>query len=125
MGANSIGGASAQETLLAAGAKTASGTTAINPSFAGVHDLLVQVAVTAAAGTGSPTLDVIIQQSVDDGTNWHDVAGLTFTQVASAAAPIAELKVPTGKIAGALRVKYTIAGTNPSFTFSVKAFARG
>ena len=125
MGANSISGASATETLLASGAKTASGTTTANAGFSGVHDLLVQLAVTAASGTGSPTLDVVIQHSIDDGTNWHDVAGLTFTQVASASAPVAELKLPTGTIAGTLRVKYTIAGTNPSFTFSVKAFARG
>jgi len=126
MGVLAIAGGQS-DTLLASAARivTANGSAVLG--FDGVTNMTVQLAVTAASGTGSPTLDVVIQHTIDNGTNWFDVAGLTFTQVPSASAPIAELKWPTtqGNVGNQLRVKYTIAGTNPSFTFSVKVFGRG
>lgn len=120
MALDQLGGAYTNETLLASGAKTVSANTAANTGFGGVKDLIVQVAVTAASGT-LPTLDVKIQDTVDGGTNWNDIAGLTFTQLITTGQ---EIKIPTRIFSDSLRVSYTIAGTNPSFTFSVKAFAR-
>lgn len=120
MAVEKIGGGYASETLLASGAKIVSANTAANAGFGGVKDLIVQVAVTAASGT-LPTLDVKIQDSVDGGTNWNDIAGLSFTQLITTGQ---EIKIPARIFSDTLRVAYTIGGTNPSFTFSVKAFAR-
>lgn len=69
--------------------------------------------ITAASGT-SPTLDIIIQESVD-GTTWYD-SGYSFTQ--STATGKQRLSMPA--VGGYfIRASCTIAGTSPSFTFSV------
>ncbi|MEW6095366.1 MAG: hypothetical protein AB1567_02400 [bacterium] len=67
--------------------------------------------ITAASGT-SPTLDVTIEYS-PDGSRWF--THTSFSQ-----------KTTTGKdtlrissLGAYMRIKYTIAGTTPSFTFSV------
>lgn len=119
-----VGGSFSSDTLQASGAKTSSANGTVFYGLGGVRTLLLQLAVTAASGTGSPTLDVKLQKTIDGGTNWTDVTGGSFTQVASGAAPIAETIVVTGPWTDACRIVYTIAGTNPSFTFSVKSFAR-
>lgn len=119
MTAAAQGGAYTTDTLLASGAKTASANTASIDGYGFAHHLIVQVACTASAGTGSPTLDVKIQDTVDGGTNWRDI--ITFTQVTGTTV---EQKVLSTAFADSIRVSYVIAGTNPSFTFSVKAFAK-
>ncbi|MFZ5989392.1 MAG: hypothetical protein ACOYWZ_20035 [Bacillota bacterium] len=67
--------------------------------------------ITAVSGT-TPTLDITVEYSPDN-SEWY--SHTSFSQ-----------KTATGKdslrltgIGGYLRVKYTIAGTTPSFTFSV------
>lgn len=124
MALSGIGVAHSTDTILASGARivTANGT-AFN-GLGGVKTLVLQLAVTAASGTGSPTLDVKLQKTIDGGTNWTDVAGGAFTQVASASAPVAETITVTGVWTDTCRLVWTIEGTNPSFTFSVKSFAR-
>lgn len=102
-------------TLLASATKTATGQTdAIDAS--GVDELSVFLNVTDVSGT-SPTLDVVIQDS-PDGTTWYDKE--SFTQ-ATAATSEAKRLTNFGKF---VRVKYTIGGTTPSFTFEVKATGR-
>lgn len=72
-----------------------------------------------AAGTGTtPTLDLKVQDSDDGSTGWADVTGATFTQVAAVASQ-QKLVVNKSAIKRYTRVVYTIAGTTPSFTFSV------
>jgi hypothetical protein len=99
--------------------------------------------VTAASGT-SPTLDVVVQTSFDGGTNWHDLP-LRYTQKTAAngagtsemlvfklglgmnEVALAQVTADTGgQLAknclfdpGNLRLRYTIGGTNPSFTFAL------
>lgn len=107
----------------------------------GLGRFLIQLDCTAASGT-TPTLNVYIQTTVD-GTNWQDVG--SFTQVTVAArrfmrivagglipgvveepqkdASLAAGSVESGPLGKQIRAKYVIAGTTPSFTFAVDAFA--
>ena len=72
--------------------------------------------VTAASGT-TPTLNVKVQHS-PDGTTWTDV-GTAFTQATGATT---EHKVVSG-LDRFVRGVATIAGTTPSFTFSLEGEA--
>lgn len=69
--------------------------------------------VTAGSGT-TPTLDVAIQTSYDGSTNWVAI-GTAFTQ---ATGVTSQRKVYPG-CDRYIRAVATIAGTTPSFTFSV------
>ena len=74
----------------------------------------------SAAGTGTtPTLDVTVEASADNST-FAAVSGAAFTQVTTTAGR-QKLVVNHDDVARYLRVRYTIAGTTPSFTFSVTA----
>jgi len=73
--------------------------------------------VTAASGT-SPTLDVKVKDSADNAT-YADL--ITFTQ---ATGVTAERKTVSGTVDQYLKIRYTIGGTDPSFTIAV-GFARG
>lgn len=72
--------------------------------------------VTAASGT-TPTLDARLETSVDGGTTWTTVAA--FTQITAAGAR-SRVFGPLGDVC---RWAWTIAGTTPSFTFSISAEA--
>lgn len=102
-----------EEVIVASAARTATGNSGVL-SFRGGDKtgLRAQLDVTAASGT-SPTLDVTVQDTLD-GTNWNTI--MTFTQ---ATATTRELKTLTTPFSDRLRVLWTIAGTTPSFTFSV------
>lgn len=71
------------------------------------------VLVTAASGT-TPTLDVVVQESDDSGTNWFDT--YHFPRITA----IGQYRSPLIPMAGN-RVRYvqTITGTTPSFTRSI------
>lgn len=107
-----------QDTLAASAARTAPGATGALTGYGGASTLRVQLNVTAASGT-APTLDVIIQDSVD-GTNWNTIG--TFTQKVAAAREVINITTP---FADTIRVNWAIAGTGPSFTFDVQATAQG
>lgn len=95
--------------------------------------------VTAGSGT-SPTLDVAIQVTHDDGTTFHSV--LRFAQATGVVKRMLRVQPTLGRgeagteaacadTGGALNanvpfsrkinVKWTIGGTNPSFTFALYA----
>lgn len=105
--------------LLAHGARTASANEAsIDNGALTSLGASAYLHVSAASGTGSPTLDAKVQHSVDNSV-WADL--ITFSQVAAASAPTAQRGATA---AGAtvnrwLRVVHTIAGTTPSFSFIV------
>jgi len=116
-----IGGSFSSDTLQASAAKTATANGAVFYGLGGVRTWLVQLACTVASGT-NPTLDVKLQYTIDGGTNWNDITGGSFTQLTGTGNQIINV---TGPWADACRIVYTIGGTNtPSFTFSVKSFAR-
>ena len=74
----------------------------------------------AAAGTGTtPTNDVKIQDSADNSA-WADVSGLTFTQLTTSAS-LQSIGFPANSLRKYIRAVATIAGTTPSYTFSVNA----
>lgn len=99
--------------------------------------------VTTATGT-SPTLDVVLQTSWDNGTTFIDLP-LRYTQVTAAAVKwlvfrnglgmnevaLEQAAADTGGTLAKncnfdinnMKIKYTIGGTNPVFTFRVHLFA--
>jgi hypothetical protein len=70
----------------------------------------VNIPVTAVSGT-SPTLDVVIQESDDLGTNWFDV--YHFPRITAPGMNRSPKMVYTGN---RLRYVQTVGGTTPSFT---------
>lgn len=104
-------------TLTPSAARTASGNTADLEGFT-LKTLRAQLQVTAAAGT-TPTLDVLIEDSLD-GATWNTIG--TFTQVTTGSArQVVNITTP---FSDRIRVRWTIGGTTPSFTFNVLAYAQ-
>jgi hypothetical protein len=133
--------------LLASGARAASSSSAIDfgitPDVASFF-----VSCTTRSGT-SPTLDVYLQHSIDNGASYIDFAH--FAQITAAGvyevswaafsnatnntanvatvttgdAVLAADRVINGQIcAKYFRLKWVIGGTNPSFTFRVDALCK-
>ena len=103
-------------TLLASAARTTTAAGSAIPGFAAAAKLVMQLDVTAGSGT-TPTLDVVVQDTVD-GTNYNTIA--TFTQAVGVTREVIRLSTP---FTDSLRVSYTIAGVTPSFTFAVITWA--
>ena len=147
-GTNEIGAAinnrdlPAAVTLLASAARTASGagSDVTDTKHERATALLIVLDVTAQSGT-TPTLDVVIQAKI--GSNYVNLC--RFSQYGAATgqklinvkrdvsfatepAPAADPAVSTGLLINnhdwldTLKVKYAIAGTTPSYTFSVTLY---
>lgn len=127
-------------TLVASAARTTTFTSAaLSLPAADAYSFIVNV--TASSGT-SPTLDVVFQNTPDDGTTWVNMplrsaqltttsanhlqiapggfSGADSTAVAATGGILSENYVPSPKI----RIVGTIGGTNPSFTFAVYGFLK-
>jgi hypothetical protein len=104
-------------TAAASAARTTSGNSGALTGFGDWSKFRAQLNVTAASGT-TPTLDVVVEDSFD-GTNWNTVA--TFTQKTAAAVQAVDV---SGQFTDQLRVRWTIGGGTPSFTFDVKFYGR-
>jgi hypothetical protein len=113
--------------LFASAARTASanGTAfAIYPLSSPVQAEFIEavVNITARSGTG-PTLDLKLQVS-EDTTTWDDLPSGAFPQFTSslpAAIPAYDYLIRVPAAGKNLRAVATIAGTTPSWTFSLKA----
>jgi hypothetical protein len=107
-------------TLLSSGARTATGTGDTACGFGKFTKIAVQQTVSAASGT-TPTLDTILQHSIDGGTTWFTLVSMTQrTSAANELKVYADVEGTTAQLIGdCLRVSYTIGGTTPSFTFAV------
>lgn len=103
-------------TMVASAARTASGTSATQVFQDHVTALRAQLNVTAASGTG-PTLDVVLEDTLD-GTNWNTLA--TFTQATGATRQVVNY---TGPFSDTIRVRWTVGGVTPSFTFGVVVYS--
>lgn len=101
-------------TPVASAARTTSANQTFGTQESSGKALRVQLDVTAASGT-TPTLDVVIEDTLD-GTNWNVVG--TFAQKTATGREVINITTP---FHGQMRVRWTIGGTTPSFTFSVKA----
>lgn len=112
-GGYAVGGqAYAEEVLVASAARAANGDTGVLPDYGRASTLRAQLHVTAASGV-APTLDVVIEDTLD-GTNWNVVG--TFAQKTAAGREVINVTAP---FADRIRVRWTTAGTSPSFTFAV------
>ena len=104
------------DTLVASAARTTSSQTGSLTGYGYATMLRAQLAVTAASGT-SPTLNVVIEDTIDGGTNWNQIG--SFTQVTATGVQVVNVTQP---FSDTIRVRWTVAGTTPSFTFSVLAY---
>ncbi len=96
-------------------ARTANGDSGlINPRI-GFDSLNIGVVVTATGGVG-PTLDLVVEWSHDGGASW--LAPETVDSFAQITAEAKRAKRFTAK-APLYRVRWTVGGTSPSFTFQV------
>lgn len=90
---------------------TTTTTTATTPTFGTEYQ--VNIPVTAVTGT-TPTLDVVVQESDDTGTNWFDVYHFPrITATGMYRSPKLALK------GNRIRYVQTVAGTTPSFTRAI------
>jgi hypothetical protein len=71
-----------------------------------------QLHITGSGGT-APTLNVLIEDTLD-GINYNTIG--TFAQKTAAGREVINITTPFSET---LRVSWTIAGSSPSFTFSV------
>jgi hypothetical protein len=75
------------------------------------------VYVHASAISGSPTLDVSLEQSADGSTSWTAITGSSITQMTAAGNKIACAKVTSNYV----RVTSTVGGTaTPTVTFEAR-----
>lgn len=117
MNVNNLGDASVLTDVHPTAARTATGQTAAVDLRTYQGD--VALILDAAAGTGTtPTCDIKIQDSDDGSTGWNDVSGATFTQLVTTASR-QKLALNKDAVKRYIRAVYTIAGTTPSYTFSV------
>lgn len=120
-GANVIGNTGMQIPLLVADIASAALTTttttaAITPAMGAAYQ--VNIPVTAVTGT-NPTLDVVIQESDDAGTNWTDV--FHFPRIIATGLYRSPMLALMGN-----RIRYvqTVGGSGPSFTRSLNRLQR-
>lgn len=117
MAFSTIAHAGETETPVPSAARTTSGNSGTLTSYGAAKTLRAQLNVTAATGTG-PTLDVIIQDSVDGGATWNTIG--TFAQATAVNRQVINITTPFTPL---LRVSWTIAGGTPSLTFAVDWYA--
>lgn len=96
-------------------ARTASGDSGAVAGFGDKVSLRAQLNITAASGT-APTVDVVLEDTID-GTNWNVVG--TFAQKTAAGREVINITLP---FSDRLRARWTVAGTTPSFTFTVLGY---
>jgi len=130
------------KTLVSSAAVTATGSSA---AFSiGMADTYTFILNTTAVSGTTPTMDVVYQTSIDGGTTYVDIpwrhtqitaAGTNYLTVrlglgigevgaeGAAADTGGTLAKPTVVDVLHMKIKYTIAATTPSFTFSLTLFA--
>jgi hypothetical protein len=102
----------AQVINLAARTTNGNSNTGTDAKIHGGELIRAQLNVTAASGT-APTLNVVIEDTLD-GVNYNTIG--TFAQKTAAGREVINISIPFTET---FRVAWAIAGTNPSFTFSV------
>ena len=101
---------------VATGEKTATGNGS-SVDFKGYEGDILFILDSAAGGGSSPTLDVTIEDSADNST-FGALSGAAFLQVTGTAS-VQKLSISADECKRYIRVKYTIGGSSPTFTFSV------
>lgn len=98
-------------------AQTATGTVT-GVDLQGYDGDLVLILDSAAGSGNTPTLDVTIEHSDSLGSGYTALTGAAFTRVTTSASN-QKLTISKDEAKRYVRVAYTIAGSSPSFTFSV------
>lgn len=89
--------------------------------------LLLQADVTAVAGT-SPSITFLVEDSLDGGVTWNTIG--TFTAMTTVSKQVIQISISgVAQSAGfrwpfnpkRVRVRWTVSGTTPSLTSTVKA----
>ena len=101
---------------LPTGEKTATGNGS-GVDLKGYEGDVLFVLDSAAGGGSSPTLDVTIEDS-DDNSTFASLSGAAFMQVTGTAST-QKITISADECKRYVRVKYTIGGSSPTFTFSV------
>lgn len=104
----------AQYDVFSSAARTVT-TTSSEITVTGASELLAFLNVSAASGT-TPTLNVKFQQKDLLSGEWFDMSSLTFTQLTAVGKQA--MSAASGLVT-VVRAVATIAGTTPSFTFSL------
>ena len=128
-------------TLVASAAKTATGNSgALTLPTGDLYTFLVSV--TAVTGT-SPTMDIVFQNTPDDGTTWVNMplrtsqitaaraeyfsipqTGIAFAADSSVTAATGGILSENYVFSRKIRILWTIGGTSPSFTTAVYAWIK-
>lgn len=104
-------------TFAVSAARGASGDSGPQSGYEVSDTLRAQLDVTAASGT-TPTLNVVLEDTLDGGATWNTVG--TFAQRTAAGREVVNITTP---FTDRLRARWTVGGTTPSFTFSVVVYA--
>src|SRR5690349_1742879 len=98
-------------------ARNANGNSGPIDGWGSAKTLRAQLNVSAASGT-TPTLNVLIEDSLDGGVTWNTVG--TFAQKTAISREVINVTTP---FAETLRVSWTVGGTTPNFTFDVRIYS--
>ena len=112
MASRPVGGYAEQE-LLPQAARGASGGGEVFSGYGDASTLRLQLLVTAASGT-TPTLDVVVEDTLDGGQTWNTIA--TFAQMTAAGRQVLNVSSP---FTDRIRARYVIGGAGASVTFGV------
>lgn len=115
------GAEGAFNTPVASAARTASGNSGPNSWYAPTTGLIIQANVTAVSGT-TPTLTLILEDSVDGGTTWNTHTTV-LNAVTATGVTVARLNLVATPCAEMHRYRWVVGGTTPSFTFQVDTYA--
>ena len=107
-----------ESAVVASAARTTSSNSETWAGFGGSSTLRAQLNVTASSGT-VPTLDAVVEDTLD-GTTWNTVG--TFAQKVTTGREVVNVTIP---FANRIRVRWTVGGTTPSFTFAVDVVSQG
>lgn len=105
------------ENWLTSAVRIASGSASIPRDLGSADSLRVQLDVTAASGI-TPTLDVVVEDTLD-GATWNVIG--TFAQKTAAGREVINITSP---FSDRVRVRWTIGGTTPSFAFALDAYTQ-
>ncbi len=97
-------------------ARTASGNSGLQSGFEVAEKLRAQLDVTAFTVAAGNTLDVVLEDTLDD-RNWNVIG--TFTQRTAAGREVINVTTP---FTDRLRARWTVGGT-PAPTFSVRVYS--
>lgn len=79
----------------------------------------LHINTTTVTGTGSPTMALKVQWTVDGGTTWADAdTADTFTSVTATGAVVKRFSIK----GSGFRVVETLTGTTPAFTYTLSVY---